>query len=303
MPYILLACLSLLWGTSFLLVKVATRALDPFAFAFGRVGIGALVLLAAALLARRPWPRGARLWLRLAAMAIFGQIVPFLMIGAAGRMTTSADLALMMGAAPIFTMLASRAFGLGEVWGGRAGLGLALGLAGLAISLGSPAAIDLYPQANWGRAIGLVAAMFYATGAMISRAASREIGPSLAATWSLAISTLTLGAIWWVVDGPASLPAIAAAPPVSLLALLALGVFNTALAYFVYFRLVVIAGATFGALNNYIVPFIGMFAGFALLDEPVALAAWFGLALVIASVILTGGAAQAATAKPQVSAT
>ena len=41
----------------------------------------------------------------------------------------------------------------------------------------------------------------------------------------------------------------------------------------------------------------------ALLDEPVALAAWFGLALVIASVILTGGAAQAATAKPQVSAT
>ena len=117
----------------------------------------------------------------------------------------------------------------------------------------------------------------------------------------MAISMAGLGAIWLVVDGPASAAALAGAPPASVGALLALGLFNTALAYFVYFRLVVIAGATFGALNNYIVPFVGMFAGHALLGEPVALAAWFGLALVVASVVVTGGAARANHAQRQVS--
>ena len=61
-----------------------------------------------------------------------------------------------------------------------------------------------------------------------------------------------------------------------------LGVFNTALAYFVYFRLVVSEGPTFASLNNYIVPLIGVMGGALALGEPVALAAWAGLALVLA---------------------
>ena len=44
LPYVMLALLSLLWGTSFPLIKIATRGFDPYAFAFLRVTIGAIVL-------------------------------------------------------------------------------------------------------------------------------------------------------------------------------------------------------------------------------------------------------------------
>ena len=72
------------------------------------------------------------------------------------------------------------------------------------------------------------------------------------------------------------------------LAMVALGVVNTALAYYVYFRLVDEEGATFASLNNYIAPLIGVIGGAAALAEPVASSACAGLALVLGGVALTG---------------
>ena len=207
LPYVMLGFLSLLWGSSFLLIKIASRAFDPFAFAFGRMAIGAGVLASIALVARWPWPREPRVWRRLIAMALLGQVAPFLLLGAAARLTTSADLALMMGAAPISTILISRALSLGEVWNARAAAGLALGLVGVAISIGSPVAAELYPHANWGRALGLVAAIGYAMGALMSRYASREIGPTMAATASMSTSAIILFVLWLGFDGRPASPA------------------------------------------------------------------------------------------------
>ena len=73
-----------------------------------------------------------------------------------------------------------------------------------------------------------------------------------------------------------------------MLAMGALGVFNTALAYYVYFRLVNEEGPTFASLNNYIVPLIGVVGGAVALAEPIAPSAWAGLALVLCGVAVTG---------------
>ena len=73
-----------------------------------------------------------------------------------------------------------------------------------------------------------------------------------------------------------------------MLAMGALGVFNTALAYYVYFRLVNEEGPTFASLNNYTVPVIGVIGGAVALAEPIAPSAWAGLALVLIGVALTG---------------
>jgi drug/metabolite transporter (DMT)-like permease len=86
-------------------------------------------------------------------------------------------------------------------------------------------------------------------------------------------------------EPPTTLASIPLAP---MIAMGALGVFNTALAYYVYFRLVNEEGATFASLNNYIVPLIGVIGGAAALAEPVASSAWAGLALVLVGVALTG---------------
>jgi drug/metabolite transporter (DMT)-like permease len=283
LPYLLLAFLSLLWGSSFLLIAIAARGFDPVSFAFVRVSIGALALWGIAAARERRWPRGAALWLRLAVMAAFGQAVPFLLLGDAARRVTSGDLALMMGAAPIFAFVLSRALGEGPRWSAASALGLALGLTGVAVCVGGPGGGSFL-----GKFEGFLAAFCYAAGATVSRGASRQVGPATAAAASMTLSSVTLGLGWLIAGG--SLAALAAIPAPSLLAMAALGVFNTALAYFVYFALVVRMGATFATLNNYIVPFIGLALGAIFLHERIALSAGAGLALVIAGIALTGRA-------------
>ncbi len=169
----MLAFLTLLWGSSFLLIKIASQAFDSAGFAFGRAGIAAAALAVVALAMRLRWPRSPRLWGQMAAMSLSGQVVPFLLFGVAAHLTTSADMALMMGGVPIFTFVIARLFALGEVWNARAAFGLALGLIGVAVSLASPlgsAAAATASEPGLGRALALLGALGYATGALLSRA-------------------------------------------------------------------------------------------------------------------------------------
>ncbi|MDE3175123.1 MAG: DMT family transporter [Pseudomonadota bacterium] len=287
MPYFLLGFLSLLWGSSFLLIAIAARGFDPLSFAFVRVSIGALSLWALSLALERCWPRGRGLWLRLAAMAAFGQALPFVLLGEAARRIGSGELALMMGAAPILAFVLSRWLGEGPRWTAASALGLALGLAGVAVCVGTPQAGASF----LGRAEGLLAAFGYALGATLSRQASRAVGPSTAAAASMSLSAIALGIVWRGNGGAAA--TLLVIPARSLEAMLALGLFNTALAYFVYFTLVVRRGAAFATLNNYVVPFVGLLLGAIFLGERIALGAWIGLALVIAGIALTGRTARA----------
>jgi drug/metabolite transporter (DMT)-like permease len=291
----MLAFLTLLWGSSFLLIKIASRAFDSAGFAFGRAGIAAAALVAAAFAMRLRWPRSPRLWGQMAAMSLSGQVLPFLLFGLAAHLTTSADMALMMGGVPIFTFVIARVFSLGEVWNARAALGLALGLVGVAISLASPlgSAAATASAPGFGRALALLAALGYATGALLSRPVSREIGATMAATGSMAVSAGLLLVLVLALEGLPSPAALAATPLGPLAALCALGLFNTALAYFVYFRLIASAGATFAALNNYMVPCLGLLAGAWTLGEPIGASSWIGLACVLCGVVVTGSAARA----------
>jgi drug/metabolite transporter (DMT)-like permease len=293
LAYVQLAFLSLLWGFSFLLIKIASQSFDWIGYACGRAGVAALALAALALTRRVAWPRSAKVWGQMAAMSLAGQVGPFLLFGVAAHLITSADMALMMGSAPIFTFALARMFGLGEVWNARAAAGLALGLVGVALSLGSPFAAGGggAAHAGLGRTLALVAALGYAGSALLSRPVSRAVGAAMAATGSMAISGALLAAAELVAGGIPSLAVLAAKPAGPLAALVALGLFNTGLAYFVYFRLIETAGATFAALNNYIVPCIGVIAGALALGEPVRPAAWIGLACVLVSVAVTGSAA------------
>ena len=298
----MLAILTLLWGSSFLLIKIASQAFDSAGFAFGRAGIAAAALAVVALAMRLRWPRTPRLWRQMAAMSIFGQVLPFLLFGAAAHLTTSADMALMMGGVPIFTFVIARLFAMGEVWNARAASGLACGLIGVAVSLASPldsVAAATASAPGLGRAMALLGALGYATGALLSRPVTREIGAAMAATGSMAISSGLLLVLVVALDGPPSPAAFAATPLAPLAALCALGLFNTALAYFVYFRLIAAAGATFAALNNYMVPFLGLLAGAWALGEPVGPSSWLGLACVLCGVVLTGSAANPSLAIAQ----
>jgi drug/metabolite transporter (DMT)-like permease len=283
-----LAFLSFLWGSSFLLIKIASRGFDPLGFALARVGVAAAAMLLTSALTGKVWP-GSRpgLWAKLLALALIGQVAPFLLLGKAATLTTSADMALMMGAQPIFVFLFGRILGSRDRWTWSAALGLALGFAGVGAAIWSPGA-DSGAHSVLGRAFALAAGVSYGTGAIISGAATREIGAVRAVTASMTLSTLVLALIRLMFGKPLQLAALFHTPLAPMLAMGALGVFNTALAYYVYFRLVHDEGPTFASLNNYIVPLIGLVGGAVALAEPIAPSAWAGLALVLCGVALTG---------------
>ncbi|HEX9169376.1 MAG TPA: DMT family transporter [Roseiarcus sp.] len=286
--YAALAFMSLLWGSSFLLIKIAARAFDPFPLALARVGVAAAAMLLTSALSGKVWPGSrAGLWIKLLTLALIGQVIPFVLLGKAATLTTSADMALMMGAQPIFVFLFGRFLGSRDRWTWLAALGLTLGFAGVGVAFWSPGAQGGV-HSVLGRALALAAGVFYGAGAIISGAATREIGAARAVTASLTISTIVLALIGWAFANPPPLATFFPLPLGPILAVIALGVINTAVAYYVYFRLVVSAGPTFASLNNYVVPVIGVIGGAVALAEPIAPAAWTGLALVLSGVALTG---------------
>jgi drug/metabolite transporter (DMT)-like permease len=286
--YAALAFLSFLWGSSFLLIKIASRAFDPFGLALARVGVAAAAMLLTSALSAKVWPgRRPGLWLNLLALALIGQVVPFVLLGKAATLTTSADMALMMGAQPIFVFLFGRFLGSRDRWTWLGALGLLVGFAGVGVTFWSPGGQG-GAHSVLGRALALAAGVSYGTGAIISGAATREIGAVRAVTASMTISTLLLALIGLAFGNPPPLATLSQIPLASLLAIGALGVFNTALAYYVYFRLVHEQGPTFASLNNYVVPVIGVIGGAVALAEPIAASAWAGLALVLCGVAITG---------------
>jgi drug/metabolite transporter (DMT)-like permease len=117
--------------------------------------------------------------------------MPFLLLGKAATLTTSADMALMMGTQPIFVFLFGCFLGSRDRGTWLAAFGLALGFAGVGVAFWSPGAAS-GARSVLGRAFALAAGVSQGAGAIISGAATQEIGGIRAVTASMTISTLVL---------------------------------------------------------------------------------------------------------------
>ena len=78
-----LVMLALLWGSSFLFIKVAVEGVSPVQLVLARLALGALVLLALVGIRRAPMPRDAWMWGHLAVAAVVGNIVPYFLFAGA----------------------------------------------------------------------------------------------------------------------------------------------------------------------------------------------------------------------------
>lgn len=239
MAYLGLVFISLLWGSSFILIKIASREMDALGIAMGRTAVAAAALALLVLTLRMAWPRTAAIWARLALLSVVGQVLPFVMLGFAGKLTSSIDMALMMGAAPLITFLLGRIIPPTEAWSRQAALGMLLGFAGVALALSPSMSGGETQDGEWlGRICALAAAAGYAGGALLSKRIQQDVSATMTVTASMLISLFMMASTWLLMK-PAVIPmtgAIALGQP--LLALFALGLFNTAVAYVAYFSLI-----------------------------------------------------------------
>lgn len=278
---LLLLLLSSIWGASFLFIKVGVEVLEPSVVAFGRLFVGALFLVALL-----PGRGGlAPLRGRLGPIVVLGSLnnaVPFWLLGFAETRLDSGLTAVVQAAAPIFTvLLASRIDVTQRVTGVRL-VGIAIGFGGVALLVGVQSGDDVVAALA---VIGV--ALCYAFSVLYAGRTMRGTPPLQVSFGQLACASLLLAPF-----GLSQLPATAPEAKVWL-AVLALGVLGSGIAYLLYFAIIASAGASRAILVTYLVPAFALAFGAVFLDEAITVTALAGLALVLTGTALATGLARA----------
>jgi len=278
----MLVALALIWGASFMFIKVAVRQLAPATLIMGRLGFAALTLalVVPVMLGGRETVRQIREnagWL--VAVALVNTAVPFWLLSWGETRIDSGLASIIQAAVPIFNALI--AFGFFHevrVTGVRLA-GIAIGFVGVALLVGAQ------PQ---GKVLGALAvvgmALCYALGGLLVGRHLSRVRPPVVALATTAVSTL-VALPAGVAEAPHHAPAWKAIGSV-----VALGVPGTALAYLLFFSLIAGAGAAYASLVTYLIPPIALAYGAIFLGEGVGAVALWGLALVLGGVALGTGA-------------
>ncbi len=270
-----LVMLAMVWGSSFLFIKVALTDLTPTQIAFARCGLGTLAVVPAIIVARSPFPRTPRLWAHLFVAALVLNTAPFLLFSYAELHISSAVAGVANGAAPLFTVLFALLALRDERPTLRTAAGLVVGLLGVSVVL---RVWDGIQADTAGITMAVAAAACYGLGWVYIRRFVHDSGcsPLVLTTCQLALATVQLLAVC-IATSP-SFPAMA---PDTLAATLALGGLGTGAAYVLQHSIIRDAGATAASTVTYLIPVFAVLAGAAFLHEPLAWNLVAGAVLVI----------------------
>jgi drug/metabolite transporter (DMT)-like permease len=274
-----LLVLSTLWGASYTFIKIGVDTIPPVTLIAARTSVAGILLVAILRLRGLRLPADRRVWGRFLVQACLNSVVPFTLIAWAEQ-TTDAGLATILNStSPIFTFLLTALITRHEVVTSRRLSGVAAGLIGICLIVGVEALGGL-GQGLLAQLAIVAAAICYA-GAAIFGKSFRDLDPMMPAAGSLICGAVFLLPVSFVVDRPWTL-----VPSTdSVLALLALSIFSTALAFVIYFRLVQTLGSVGTTAQAYLRVPIGVAIGVLLLGETLSSTAWVGLACVVAGVV------------------
>lgn len=274
--------LALIWGFSFLFVKIGERDLDPLALTFGRVSIGALTLGAIVAVGGHHLPRHRRIWGHLAVAGVLMNTLPFTLIALGEQHVSSVLAGIWNATTPLFTLPMALALVPEERLSRKRVAGLGLGFAGVLTVMG------IWRSGGTGSVAGslmcLGAAACYGLGFPYARrflTGGSDSALGLAAG-QLACSTAELALVLLVIGHAPSAISVDVAGSV-----LALGALGTGIAYVLSYSIVREAGATAAATVTYIVPIFSTLAGVLLIHEHLR---WYQP---VGAVVILAGAATA----------
>jgi drug/metabolite transporter (DMT)-like permease len=277
-PIVLLVALSLIWGSSFMFIKVAVRELDPSTLILGRLGLATvtLALVVPALAGGRTVLADLRRHLRpLVVVGLLNTAVPFWLLSWGETRIDSGLASIIQASVPIFNALLAFGFFHDERVTGRRLAGVAIGFVGVALLVGAQ------PHAKLLGALAVVGmALCYAAGGLLTKrylASARPHAIALGTSAAAAVAVLPAG----VVQAPHDVPGWKTFASVAVL-----GTLCTAVAYLVFFTIIARAGAGYAALVTYLVPPVALAYGALFLDEGVGAAAAGGLVLILLGVAL-----------------
>lgn len=285
--YGVLFALALIWGASFMFIKVGVEEVSPATVVAGRLTASVITLGIIVAFRRRlvtGWQRYRRLGI---ITAIFNIMIPFLLISWGETRIASGTASILNATVPLFTViLANWWIGSGHetLTAGRV-LSVLVGFVGVGVTIG-PAAFNLVGHGSnglLGELAVLVAAASYAVGGLLSRrfsGSAQLVGPLSTQVPALVLSLLV--ALVW--SPPTHMPSLNV-----IAAIATLGALGTGIAYLLYFWLIYHVGPTRTSLVTYLLPCTALFWGALVLHETITWNALAGLGLVLLGTMMTNG--------------
>ena len=252
-PLPMLVLLALIWGSSFMFIKVAVRELSPATLILGRIGLAALVLVVVvpALVGVRETVAEVRAhWHWLVVVGLLNTAVPFWLLSWGETRIDSGLASIIQASVPIFNAVIAFGFFHEQRVTGRPVVGMAI---------------------------------CYAMGGLLVRRHLGAARPQVVAFGTSAVAALLVLPAG-VAQAPSTFPGWKTIGCVVIL-----GVVGTAFAYLLFFSIIAKAGAGYASLVTYLVPPVALAYGTIFLDEHVGATALVGLALILGGVALGTG--------------
>jgi len=283
--------LALIWGSSFLFIRIGVEQLTTFQVVFIRTGIAAIGLNIVAYIRGKRLPTDWKGIRDLLILGVVNTVFPFVLITWGEKSIESSLAAILQGTAALFTMVVAHFAFADERMTLRKIVGLIIGFLGVVILasrstegevVASDATLHLLGQ------LAIVAASFcYALGGTYSRKAiQNRIEPIIAAAGAMTVTAIISGILTYVaplLGGPTPTPLDSLTPRVAG-AMLALGLVNTFVAYIIFYALIPALGAARTSMVTYVIPAVGLLLGAIFLGEAVDIRLLIGAALIMGSI-------------------
>lgn len=285
--YSSLFILSMIWGMSFLFIKLLVEDLGPWGVVFWRCLFGTITLFIILFVFKKQELKRVRFkslpWLKLFLVALFNNALPFAFI-AMSEMRISSSLASVINATtPIWTIVIGALFFFIPVKG-RQWIGVSIGFLGILILLN----LDFKSLINEnfiGAGTMLFATFCYGLGAQMAKRYLQELSIIIVSIITLFFSTIISLIFILILNESVHLTSVFSTH--TFLSLIGLGVFGSGFAYLFYYYMVKEGSAEFASLVTYIVPITAMLWGYLLLGEGISPHMILGLLFVFAGVYLS----------------
>ncbi|MFV1876916.1 DMT family transporter [Nioella sp.] len=279
-----LILLSLIWGASFLSIRVALDEIGVFTLVAHRVVWAMLILWTYVALRRLAVPRDPRVWGAFLVMGILNNVIPFSLM-AWGQLHIETGLTSIFNAATaVFAVPVAAACFADERMTPRRVVGVLVAFAGVAVAIGLDA-LHSFDIRSLAQLAVLAGTLSYAFASAWVRARLSHLKPQVAAAGMLTGSSLIMLPLALWLEGTPALPT----HPQTFAAIGYFAVIGTALAYLLYYRIVQAAGSANAMLVTLMIPPVAIGLGAVVLGERLAPTAFAGFALLALGLLILDG--------------
>jgi drug/metabolite transporter (DMT)-like permease len=281
----LIALQSMLWGSAFFWIAFARQDLPPITITALRLIPAVAILLLVLAWKRLRLPADLRTWGHLIGFAAFNNVIPFILIIYAQREVTTGMSAVFNATAPLFTLLLAQYLLVGEAMSWRKVIGIITGVSGVGLIAG-PALTGASNVSASSYVMLLAAPLCYAIATIYARHFLIHIQPFVLATAQMIASLVFAAPLALAVEHPWTL---AMPRPSAIGAILAMGIFGSALASLCHFTVLRRAGATNAMLVTLLLPVTPLILGSAFLGEIMSDRDMIGAAVIALALLIIDG--------------